>query len=87
MKFYKTPEILAQVRTVNQDGEDSHLGDKVLGVQVLFDDDRHREGTAQLDLRGYARKGNENLIVEVPLSDLMAALTTAALNRDDDSKK
>lgn len=84
MKYYETPEIIAHVRTVDQNGDDHLNGDKVAGIQVLFDDGNHREGTAQIDVREFGKKG-ENLVIEVPLSDLMAALTTATLNREDTS--
>lgn len=86
MKYYSSPEVIARVRTV-QDGDDRDVSDKIVGVQVLFDDSNHREGTAQLDVRKMGKKGEDSFVIEIPLSELMAALTTATLNREEDTSK
>lgn len=73
MKLYDNPEVVAQVRTVDAEGEDHTVGDRVTGVKVLFDDDAHREGTVQIDVRDFDQKKQTSLILEMPLTDLMAA--------------
>ncbi len=82
MRYLESPEIISHVRTVNSEGDDFHIGDRVLGVQVKMDDGISRDGTVQLDLRDFDRKRQDNLVIEVSLPDLMAAITTATLNRD-----
>jgi hypothetical protein len=80
---YKTcPEIIAQLRTVNRDGEDNQLGDKVTGIQVK-QDKNNDGGLVQIDVRDFKR--GENLVVEIELPELMAALAMATLNADRDA--
>ncbi len=82
MRYLETPEIISHVRTVDSNGDDGHIGDRILGVHVNMDDSLSREGTVQLDLRDFDPKKRESLVIEISLPDLMAALTTATLHRD-----
>lgn len=82
IKYKSCPEIIARIRIVDEEGDDCLSADKVTGIQVR--QDKHNEGgLVQIDVRDYKR--GENLIVEIELAELMAALTMATLNADRDT--
>ena len=79
MKFYATPQLIAQARIVDANGEDKCLGDKIVNLMALKDESRSFEGTIQIDLHDYPQKG-KNLILEVSMPELLAAIGSAAIN-------
>jgi hypothetical protein len=76
-RFKNTPEVIASVSTVDSNGNDTDVGDKVTGVMV-----RNSNGTpvVQLDIRNY--KKDSNLTVEIEAAELMAALTQALVHAE-----
>jgi hypothetical protein len=76
-KFPQTPEVIADVRTIDGNGNQGYLGDKVVGVQVNVT--RSKTGVVQLDIRDFR---NGNLVVEIELYELVAAISMATLNAD-----
>ena len=78
-KYEGQPELIAQLRTVNQDGEDNPLGDKVTSIQIL-QGKQNKNGLVQLDVRDF--KKGVNLIVEIELPELVAALSLATLHAE-----
>lgn len=80
-KYEGQPELISQLRTVNKDGEDNPLGDKVTSIQIL-QDKQNRNGLVQLDVRDF--KKGVNLIVEIELPELVAAISMATLNSERD---
>lgn len=80
-KYKSCPELIATLRGVNEDGDDRPIGDKVTSIQVMRDRG-NPGGLVQIDVRGF--KGAENLIIEIELPELMAALSVATLNSEHD---
>jgi hypothetical protein len=78
-KYKSNPELIAQLRTVDPDGADSHIGDRVAGIQVQ-QDKNNVAGLVQIDVHDFKR--NENLVIEIELPELMAALSLATLNAE-----
>lgn len=78
-KYRNNPELIAQLRTVSQDGDENHLGDKVTSIQIL-QNKRNPDGLAQIDVRDFKR--GVNLIVEIELPELSAAISLATLNAE-----
>lgn len=77
---YKTrPELISRVRTVTENGDDKPIGDKVTGIQIQCDK-QNPNGLVQIDVREF--KGSDNLIVEIELPELIAALSMATLNAE-----
>ena len=80
-KYKNNPELIAQLRTVNQDGEDAPIGDKVTSIQVI-QNKQNSAGLVQIDVRDFKR--NTNLIIEIELPELSAAVAMATLNAERD---
>ena len=80
-KYKSNPEVIGTLKSINEDGDDTHLGDKVVGIQVQ-QNRQNRDGLVQFDVRGF--KGSTNLILEIELSELVAALSLATMNADRD---
>lgn len=76
VRFDGTPEVIATVSTM-RDGTQNLFKDRVLGVSVSRN--RQGVGVVELDVRGFQR--DINLILTVELSEIMAALAHATLNR------
>ncbi len=83
-KYPNTPEVIGRVSEINGDGEDRTVGERIVTIQVLFGKGQHRDGTAQIDVSGWGKKGAGNLLIEIPLPEFVAALSCATLNRDGD---
>jgi len=81
-KHRNSPELIAQLRTVNQEGDDNSLGDKVTSIQIL-QNKQNPNGLVQIDVRDFKR--GVNLIVEIELPELSAALSLATLNAERDN--
>lgn len=81
-KKYKTnPEVIATCHTISNSGEDTHIGDRVTGIQVI-QDGKNQDGLVQIDVRDL--KSKVNLIIEIELPELMAAISLATLNAERD---
>lgn len=76
-RYKKTPEVIASVKTIDKSGDESFIGDLVAGIQVVTSDDT---AIAQLDLRS-AKTGN-NTVIEIELSELVAAISLATLHSE-----
>lgn len=57
-RYKNSPEFIAQLRTVNQDGEDRLLGDKVTSIQIM-QTKLNPTGLAQIDVRDFKRGLND----------------------------
>lgn len=80
-RYPKAPELIATVRYIEKDDDDS-LGDVVAGIQVLSDSGK---AIAQIDLRQIdlnPAKNSDNLLIEIELHELVAALSLATLNSE-----
>lgn len=82
MSYQNNPEIVADARLVDKDGNDNFVGDRVCGVEVFQNKDRPH-GFVQLDFKNWDNK-NINLIIEMDLPEFIAAIIRATLNRDSD---
>ncbi len=80
-KYRNNPELIARLRTVNRVGDDIDLGEKVTGIQIL-QNDQNPNGVAQIDVHDFKR--GVNLLVEIELCELSAAISLATLNAERD---
>lgn len=78
-KYPNNPELIATLRAIDGNGDEDYLGDKLIGVQVQ-QDKRNRNGLVQIDVRDFKR--GTNLIIEIELPELAAALSLATLNAE-----
>jgi hypothetical protein len=78
-KYPKCPDVIADLRGVNRDGDDTGMGARIVGIQILRDS-RNQNSIAQIDIRDF--KPGENLIVEIELPELAAALSLATLHAE-----
>lgn len=69
MKYPNTPELIASVDEIDNKGNDTFLGDKIVGIGVRQDKEVNREGTVDIDVRGFKR--GSNLVIRLPLPELM----------------
>jgi hypothetical protein len=76
----KNPEIIANVRTIDGEGEETYFGDCVMGVEVANNESAYPGGLVMFDLRGALKKAN--IVVRIDAEDLMQALTRAMVNRE-----
>lgn len=76
---YSAPEIIGTHRIVNQDGDDTHRADYVVGVAVTEKDGK--SALVQLDIRQY--RGNKNLVLEFELHELVSAISLATLRSSE----
>lgn len=84
MKYYETPEVIGQVEE-HRKGSNSDpmpIGDRIVGITIFRDDDQRREGELQIDIRQYDRT-RDNIVIKLPLLEVMAAITTAAIHREE----
>jgi hypothetical protein len=77
--YKSNPEIIATVRAITKEGDDTHKGDFVAGIQVMSKEEG-RQAIVQIDLRNYSKQAN--LIIEVELHELVSALSMATLNSE-----
>jgi hypothetical protein len=78
-KYPNCPEVIANLRSVSIRGDDTEIGTRIVGIQILRGS-RNPNGTAQIDIRDFKPGGN--LIVEIELQELAAALSLATLHAD-----
>jgi hypothetical protein len=78
-RYSASPELIASSRIVDQDGENTNVKDLVTSIEVR----KVKEGPAivQIDMRGF--KKNQNLVIEVELAELVAALSHATVNAEE----
>lgn len=81
MKYPNNPEIVVTVDMIDGDGDEVNMGDRIAGVQVR-QSKSERDGIVDLDIRGF--KGSKNLVVRIPLPELIAALSCATMNAERD---
>jgi len=80
-KYEATPEVIATVRTIGED-KDYSIGDVVAGVSIQSENGK---AVAQIDLRNLdlrQSKDADHLIIEIELSEIIAAISFATLNAD-----
>ena len=77
-RFKETPELIGRIELLNAECETNYLGNRVVGIQVIK---KGSEPVAQLDVRSF--KGGNNLIVEIELGELVAALSQATLHAEE----
>lgn len=80
MKYYASPQVIGRLRIVDDQGEDHALQDKIVTVIANKDGSNSFEGTVSIDIPDYPKKGG-NLVLDVSLPEILAAIGTAALNR------
>ena len=80
MKYYSTPQVVGRLRIVDSDGNDFYLADKIVTVAGTKDDGGSFEGTISIDIPDYPKKGS-NLVLDVSLPEILAAIGVAAINR------
>lgn len=80
MKFYSSPQLIAQARIVDRNGNDKTLGDKIVNFVATKNEGPSFEGTIQIDVHDYPENG-KNLILDVSLPELLQAIGSAAINR------
>ena len=78
-KYRSAPEVIASLRTVDELGNDNPIGDKVTGVSVSRNE-QNGDGVVIIDVREFKR--GSNLLIEIELQELSAALAMATLNSD-----
>ncbi len=83
MSYPNNPEVIATIETIDTNGNDNRLGDRIVGVQVRTDK-QWVDGVVDLDVREFDRKRG-NLVLRIALPELMAALSRATLNADKDA--
>jgi len=83
MSYANNPEVIANARNVNADGDELFHGDKVCGIQAYSPKWQKKwpNGCVQLDLREFTK--NANLVIEFDAEQLMQAITRVMLNRDE----
>ncbi len=88
MKYKATPELIATVRYVDEDGDDHYHGSGIItGVEVREDNDCP---IVQLDLRAIKikqPKGSTHLVIEIELHELVAAISIATMNSETKTEK
>ncbi len=75
MSYPNNPEVIATVETIDTEGENAYLGDRIVGIQVRTDK-QWTDGVVDIDVRKFDRKGG-NLVLRIALPELMAALSRA----------
>ena len=80
-KHKECPELIANVREVTSEGDGMTIGDRVTGIQVRVEG-KDMPAVAQIDVRDFRKRSS--LVVEIELSELMAALSLATLNAEKD---
>lgn len=78
-KHKSCPEVIGYLRKIDTDGNEIPIGDKVVGIQVNQDKSTPA-GIVQIDIREFTR--NANLIIEIELPELVAAISCASLNAE-----
>lgn len=79
IKYKDSPEIISSTRSVDEDGDETFYGDRVTGIQVI---EEKGVAMAQIDLRGFDKKGD--LVIEIELAELVSALSLATFNATKD---
>jgi hypothetical protein len=79
IKYNDCPELISTIREVTPEGDDVPMGDRVTGIQVRVEG-KNKPAIAQMDIRDYKKRSS--LVIEIELSELMAALSVATLNAD-----
>ena len=82
MQFPSTPEVIVAVNALTKRGRERHYGDRIAGVSVK-QPHHAREGFVQIDIRAFDG-ATTNLTVRVGLPELLAAIASAAINRDSE---
>jgi hypothetical protein len=80
-KYTREPEFVSNLRIVDSEGNERFIGDNVASVAV-YKGDAKSSAIVQFDIREYPRK-KDNLVIEIPLSDLIAAISSATLNAEE----
>lgn len=72
------PELIAQVDTIDSNGDEVSNQILIVGVGVRQNKDADINGTVDLDIRNYT-KSRKCIIVRLPLQELLKAVGIAAL--------
>jgi hypothetical protein len=78
-KYKAQPEVISSIRYVNQNGDERIVGDRVTSL-AAYQTKTQPDGYLQIDIRGMGR--NENMLIEIELHELVAALSLATLNAE-----
>lgn len=80
-RYKGRPEIISNVRILEDEGDEEYLGDKVTGIQVT-NELENGGAIVQIDVRG--TETGKNLLIEFELAELVAAISFATLNAERD---
>ncbi len=80
MSYPNNPEVIATIETIDVEGNDAQIGDRVVGIQVRTDR-QWTTGVVEIDVREFDRRRG-NLVLRIALPQLMAALSQATLHAD-----
>lgn len=78
--FPAEPEIITDVRTIDEEGNEKTRNDLVCGVSVKTEGNSTKTAIVSLDVRGWAK--NTNLMLKFELSELVSAISQATLYAD-----
>lgn len=80
-KYKECPEVISTLREITSEGDDCPIGDRVTGIQVRVEG-KNKPAQVQLDIRNFKKRSS--LVVEIELTELVAALSLSTLNADKD---
>lgn len=82
MRYPANPELVVSTEIIDQEGDGRLNSDRVAAIAVSIGNKMDQNGQLQLEIRDYPKKG-EILVIRASLPDVMAAITSATLNRED----
>ncbi len=81
MRYPSTPEVIGTISEIPPNGNERHIGDRIVGISVSQSNISDKsDAEIQVDIRGYP--GRTNITIKMPLQDVMAAITSAMLNKE-----
>lgn len=80
MNYPSTPEFVADIEIIDDKGNSEQVGSKIIALNVSKAKDAI-DGEVLLDCREFQEPEN-NLMIRIPLSVLVAALSRATLHAD-----
>jgi hypothetical protein len=78
MKYPGNPEIIADIQSIDTEGEAESYGDKIIGISVEIGKNINQTGEVTFDVRDFYKK--EALTIRVQLADLLLAISSATLH-------
>jgi len=83
-KYLQTPTIISEIKTITIDGDENSLGSRVVSIAVEQTSNQSN-GIITLDFQNF--KGQNNLVLEFELFELLSAINMATLNADRSNVK